>query len=170
VLFFILNTAVEAALVRKLHAALKEKKRRVEEMEMRSSVIQTSQVRPCASFITRVSFRKFRKQEMEKKSEQRAIIMVVFNALINFFLRLPELFFLFSVSKHISEVNVMMHLFDTFPALKFFWIDLAYFCYILTFATNFLIYYLFNQKFKLTFSERSHAKDKNHTVFDNSSL
>jgi Fe2+ transport system protein B len=153
VLFFILNTAVEVALVRKLHAALKEKKRRVEEMEMRSHVEEAR-----VSLMARMSFRKLRKQEMEAKSEQRAIIMVIINAFINFFLRLPELFFLFSVSKNFFGDKQLMHVFDTFPALKFFWIDLAYFCYILTFATNFLIYYLFNQKFKLTFSERSRIK------------
>jgi hypothetical protein len=39
-----------------------------------------------------MSFRKKRKLDIEERSEQRAIIMVVINVLLNFSLRLPELF------------------------------------------------------------------------------
>jgi hypothetical protein len=174
VIFFLLNTTVEVALVRKLHSVLKDKKRRIEDMEMRL-VVESVQANPSANSVTHISFRKLRKQEMEEKSEQRAIIMVVVNAFINFFLRLPELFFLFSISNRIFGGNLLtqhiaassallIHVFDTYPTLKFFWTDLTYFFYILTFATNFLIYYLFNQKFKLTFSARSRAKRNHRTT------
>jgi hypothetical protein len=103
-----------------------------------------------------VSFRRRRKQEIEERSEERAVAMVVINAIFNFLLRLPELFFMFSLSKQLFHFDF----FSSFPNLPLFVTDLAYFFYILTFTTNFLIYYLFNQKFKQSFSQYMHVKKR----------
>jgi hypothetical protein len=147
-LFFVVNTLIEIVLLRKLHRELVVKSRRLTDMEMATRALNA-----------RTTFRRRRKQDIEKKAEQRAIAMVVINALLNFFLRLPELFFLFSISKKIFNVNFLEEYFLAFPSLKFLWSDLTYLFYILTFTTNFFIYYLFNQKFKRTFSKRIQARD-----------
>jgi hypothetical protein len=148
VIFFIVNTSIEIILVRQLRKELHDKKTRHEEMQMTST--DTRAAAP-------LSFRKRRKQEVEGRVEERAIIMVVINALISFFLRLPELFFVFSASKYFSGLKFFLSFSNIVPT---FIPDLAYFTYILTFTTNFIIYYLFNQKFKQTFSKWTHVKPK----------
>ena len=57
------------------------------------------------------------------------------------------------VNIYYANMNVF---FGTFPTLQIFTADFAYFCYILTFATNFLVFFLFNQKFKQTFTRLRH--------------
>jgi hypothetical protein len=86
---FVENTFVEVVLVRKLHTELVDKKARLEKLT--ANTRETSSAQP-------MSFRKKRKLDIEERTEQRAIIMVVINALLNFFLRLPELFVIFSFS------------------------------------------------------------------------
>jgi hypothetical protein len=71
-IFFIVSTAVDVIIVRKLHAELKGKKKKTEEMKARVSADQ-------------ISFRKRRRQEIEDRSEQRAVLMVIINALVSFF-------------------------------------------------------------------------------------
>jgi hypothetical protein len=154
--FFVVNTVVEVTLVKKLHSELKDKQKRLDGMNKLSAAGSSG------ANLVPVSFRKLRKQEIEEKTEQRAIIMVVINALLNFFFRLPELFFLFSISNSlISDDNILSNFFLVFPSLKICTTDLAYFTYILTFSTNFIVYYVFNQKFKQTFSEWRNFKKRN---------
>ena len=105
-------------------------------------------------------FRKRRKQEIEERTEQPAILMVVLNAITNFSLRIPELLVSFSISQALFGSNIFYQFINSFPRLPQSITDLAYFCYILTFTTNFFIYYLFNQKFKQTFSRWTHVKPK----------
>jgi hypothetical protein len=160
--FFIVNTTVEVTLLRKLHAELKEKRTRRDDMQMAS----LSRARSSASSITPMSFRRRRKLEIEERSEQRAIIMVVINTIVNFWFRLPELFLLLATCNSLfanSDINFLWQFFNIFPTLTLFWTDLAYFCYILTFTTNFFIYFLFNQKFKQTFAQWMRVKKKQIT-------
>jgi hypothetical protein len=143
------NITVEVALVRKLHSELEDKKRRAQEMHLNRSATSVSSVQNTNS--ATVGFRRKRKTEIEIKAEQRTIIMVVINAFINFFFRLPELFFLFSISDDLFNENILSEVFNSLVSLGLFWTDLTYFAYILTFSTNFVMYFLFNRKFKKTF-------------------
>jgi hypothetical protein len=152
VVFFAVNTGVEVLLVRRLRAELANKKQRLEDMQM--TTVRSDSIGVNSTPLV-VSFRRMRKQEIEAKTEQRAIIMVVVNATLNFSLRLPELLFLFSLK--LIRSKALFSVLDTFPFLKFFWTDLTFFFYILALSTNFLVYFLFNQKFKRTFSKRAAA-------------
>jgi hypothetical protein len=151
IIFWSVNTFVEVVMIRKLHTELIDKKKRLDGMNSTTSVSKFQKL------VT--SFRKSRKQQIEDGTEGRAILMVVVNALFNFFLRLPELFVVFSISYTLFGAK-LNYLFNPFPSFSLFLTDLAYFCYILTFTTNFFVIYLFNQKFKQTFSEYTHAKQK----------
>jgi hypothetical protein len=155
-MFCIVNTGVEVTLVRKLHSELEDKKKRLEGMSAKPAASSSSSITTAP-----ISFRKRRKQEIEERAEQRAIIMVVINALINLLFRLPELFVLFSISTILFSDLSFWRFFKTFRSLTLFTTDLTYFTYILTFSTNFLVYYLFNLKFKQTFSEWTHTKKRN---------
>jgi hypothetical protein len=155
VLFFLVNTFVELVLLVKLHRELKDKRKRLQGMKNKTNNTDNSE----SSQNTRrvdllMSFRKRRKLNIEETAEQRAITMVCVNASINFFLRLPELLFVFSLCYELFSWSF----FNSFPNLPEFATDLAYLFYILTFTSNFLVYYLFNHKFKQTFANWTHAK------------
>jgi hypothetical protein len=93
-----------------------------------------------------------RKLELDGKKEQCAITMVVSNSLINFLLRFPEIFIFLCNDNFLYPNNVIFTFFDSIARLSDCLIDLSYLTYILTFSSNVLIYYLFNQKFKQAFS------------------
>jgi hypothetical protein len=151
IVFWIVNTFVEVIMLRKLHKELADKKTRLAGMNHTAIIAQVQ--------LVNVSFRKSRKQQIEDGTEGRAILMVVINALFNFILRLPELFVVFSISFTLFG-DQLNYFFNPFPSFSLFLTDFAYFCYILTFTTNFFIIYLFNQKFKQTFSVYTHVKQK----------
>jgi hypothetical protein len=158
VVFGIVSTGVEVTLVRKLHKELCDKKIRLEKMNQTDNL--SSLAKKADTPV--LSFRKRRKQEIEDRTEQRAVIMVIMNALINIFFRLPEIFLTVTVFDRIFIQNFFIRFFlDTFPSLQDFTTDLTYFCFILTLSTNFFIYYLFNLKFKQTFSSWTHTKKRN---------
>jgi hypothetical protein len=146
-IFFIVSTAVDVIIVRKLHAALEDKKTKTKDMKAHVSA-------------DTISFRKKRKLEIEDRSEERAVLMVVVNALFSFFLRLPELLVVLSGSPMLFG-TVLAYFFDLFSSILEFATDVYYLAYILTFSTNFLIYYLFNMKFKETFYEYRNVKKRN---------
>jgi hypothetical protein len=148
VLFFVINTSVEVILVMKLHKEMEQKKKKNLTFKRDKSVK--------AATTTLISFRKKRKQDIEEGAERRAIVMVAVNAVLNFVLRLPELFSVFSISNSL----VGWAFIDAFPTIPILMTDIAYFLYILTFTTTFLIYYLFNLKFKQSFAEYTHAKKR----------
>jgi hypothetical protein len=155
--FFIANTCVEVTIVRKLHSELADKKKRIADMKIKPE----SEEKPSLVIITKPVFsRKKRRQEVEEGAERRSIVMVILNAVVNFFFRLPELLVLLSQSEPLFGFNAIWWFFYTFPSLAIFPTDFGYFAYILTFSTNFIIYYLFNLKFKQTFSEWTHAKKR----------
>jgi hypothetical protein len=127
-----------------LHTELKEKKKRLGENATTAPI----------------SFRRKRKHQIEESAEGRAILMVVFNCALNFILRLPELFFIFTVSHTLFKKMCNYLDGSLFPNFSQITTDLTYLCYVLTFSTNFAVYYLFNQKFKQTFSEMRNVKKK----------
>jgi hypothetical protein len=118
--FVVVNTSVEVVLVRKLHTELADKKARLKKMAAHSRK---------SSAPESLSFRKKRKLDMEERTEQRAIIMVVINALLNFFLRLPELFVIFSLSYDPFGFTFLETLIEAFPNTRTFVTDLTYFFY-----------------------------------------
>jgi hypothetical protein len=126
--FFVVNTSVEVILVRKLHKELADKKKRLEKLE-------TANTR-AISLTESMSFRKKRKLDIEDRAEQRAISMVVINALLNFFLRLPELFVLFTLSYKIFNYSFLNSFIETFANIRTFTTDITYF---------FLHYYVYYQ-------------------------
>jgi hypothetical protein len=119
--FFIANTTVEVTLVRKLHSELEGKKKRLAEMSDKPAAIPST----CTTTAASISFRKRRKQEIEERTEQRAILMVVINAIINLLFRLPELFVVFSISSQLFDDKMFFFFFKTFPSLTIFTTDLA---------------------------------------------
>jgi hypothetical protein len=135
--FFVVNTSIEVKIVRRLHKEIKEKRARIAQMNHKTSsstaaTLSTNQ-------------QDNRKIEEDEKKERRVIKMVIVNGTFNFFLRLPDIFVLF-------ENESVWRLFDnnlTFVAGLFnLFDDIGYFTYILTFSTNFLVFYNFNSKFK----------------------
>jgi hypothetical protein len=82
--FLILNTTVEIVIVRKLQKELLEKRKRLEQLNQMDMGTR-------------------KKLEMYSKKELRAIVMVIMNSLINFFLRLPEILVFISSSNYIMK-------------------------------------------------------------------
>jgi hypothetical protein len=77
---------------------------------------------------------------------------LVANSVVNFFLRLPEIFIFLSAS-----VKIIL-LYNCPQSWESFILDIFYFSYILTFSTNVAMYYLFNTKFKQAFAFWSNVK------------
>jgi hypothetical protein len=94
-----------------------------------------------------------KKEEEDLKKERKVIKMVVLNGIINFVLRAPDmLFWLENVS--IWSIVFKNQIDGTYTTDQVvggifgFIPDIGYFTYILTFTTNFFIFYLFNMNFK----------------------
>jgi hypothetical protein len=148
-----MNTFVEASLVMKMRREIAVKKERIEEEIKVSAANNLS----CSEVVTKVINSKQMKILEDAKKETRAIKMVVANSLINFVLRLPEIFVFFSsnssflnnlVYGKVSDYNCMF-LFNNISSMM---VSVSYFCYILTFTTNVVIYCIFNGKFKHHFA------------------
>jgi hypothetical protein len=92
------------------------------------------------------------KKEEDDKKERRVIKMVILNGVFNFLLRAPDMLF------WMENVNTWSIVFTSFqffsstgqymPGFFSFIADIGYFTYILTFTTNFFIFYTFNKNFK----------------------
>jgi hypothetical protein len=98
---------------------------------------------------------KQKKIEKDAKKETRAIIMVVTNSCVNFFLRLPEILAFFASKNSLltsfiftEDLSSNSVIFDDLTSMI---LSTSYFLFIATFTTNVVIYYLFNQKFKQLF-------------------
>jgi hypothetical protein len=128
VLLFLANTAIEVNIVRRMRKELLEKRAR-------------------SAHLNAVSQR----ADEDEKKERRIIKMVVLNGVFNFFLRSPDLliWLQYSVIREAmvvgftwAEVSVLI------PGFLSFLTDAGYFMFILTFISNFIIFYKFNTKFK----------------------
>jgi hypothetical protein len=95
-----------------------------------------------------------KREEEDMKKERKVIKMVILNGIFNFFLRAPDVLF------WIENENVWFVLFrdqvaiqsnayvSVTPGLFGLIADVGYFTYILTFTTNFVIFFKFNANFK----------------------
>jgi hypothetical protein len=148
--FFIINMGLEAKLVRRMHKELQEKKDRQEKMNASSSSTSS----PLTEAARIIQENKNKKKEKENvKKERKLIKMVVLNSVFNSVLRAPDMFFwientdswclLFTCLNNQLRNNV-----DLFPGLLSFMTDISYLTYIMTFTTNFFIFYKFNKNFK----------------------
>jgi hypothetical protein len=148
VLFLAVNTGVEVALVVRMRKEMRAKRQRMANMHAAAAAADPATVTEAAN-------RPKSKQETEDgKKERRVIIMVVLNSLFNFLLRSPDIlvllesssfYFFFLGSAGVSSGTLLS---QVAPGLLNFLLDLGYFTYILTFTSNFFIYYFFNSKFK----------------------
>jgi hypothetical protein len=154
VVFFVANTGIEGLLVWRMHKELREKRERMIKMNAANSV--SSNVRTISNAAHRLSQTdegiNERNEAEDAKKERRVVKMVVLNSIFNLILRAPDLLF------WIENVNIWCALFIcnnkriTFglfvPGLLGLLADIGYLTYILTFTTNFVIFFKFNKKFK----------------------
>jgi hypothetical protein len=146
--FFILSTIIEIKIVRQMHKELKEKRDRL--LKMNTANLSPSSTSTKMSHIEDDD--KTRKEE-DKKKEQRIIIMVVLNSIFNFFLRAPADFLFWMQKLTFCQVvfsgmnggNIKIGL--SMPGFISFITDIGYLTFIVSFSTNFVIFYFFNSKF-----------------------
>jgi hypothetical protein len=145
--FFLVNTWIEASIVRKLQNELTIKRKKViEEIELFNMHNSAH-----SDVVNKMLRAKQKKIEQDCKKENRAIIMVISNSVISFVLRLPEIFVFISSSDCLFPNNVLYSFFDSFYNFTSMMVSFSYLAYILTFTSNVVIYYLFNTKFKQLF-------------------
>jgi hypothetical protein len=133
--FLIGNTWIEVMIVRRLHVELEKKKLKLATLHMNS---------------TRVNEQKMR---ADHKKENRAIVMVILNGFINVIMRLPEFFVFISNSNFMFQGN---QLYGTLCFTYEMCMELVNYCdllFILTFTTNYFIYYFFNKKIRSSLNE-----------------
>jgi hypothetical protein len=144
-LFFILNTGLEVKIVFRMRKELKEKRERLRRMHAANALVTTSE---------RVSkiIQNFKvNEEHDDIKERRVIRMVVFNSVFNFVLRATEMLFWMenaSIWMILFPGNVLSSIGTAVHGILSFIADIGYLAYILTFSTNFLIFYKFNAKFR----------------------
>jgi hypothetical protein len=131
VLFAFSITCLEILIALKLHRELTGSKRR---MAVVSYSEDTNEVK-----ISKI-------EEAVHKIEHRAIALMMFNAFVYFVLRFPELFALFQYTRDFSSNYVyvyfceMLDVCDRLP-------EYANFFYILTFSTNYFMYFVLRKTF-----------------------
>jgi hypothetical protein len=147
-----LNTGLEVKIVRRMQKELREKRERLAKMNTHHSNITNGSAGDEAKSETDLEDKK--REEEDRKKERKVIKMVVFNGILNFVLRAPEMVFwiensnswpvLFSLNfnKHSGPIVSF-----SFPGFLNLIADVGYFAYILTFSSNFLIFYKFNKNF-----------------------
>jgi hypothetical protein len=144
-LLFLLNTGIEVAIVRRMKKELREKRARMTNMNATANSSVPALTSAASSTVL-----SDKKREDDEMKERRVIKMVVLNSVLNLILRAPDLLF------WIENRNVLLLLIQSFllddsqpvPGLLSLVADIGYFTYILTFTTNFFIFYHFNTKFK----------------------
>jgi hypothetical protein len=142
--FFILNTSTEVNMVRRMQKELKEKRQRLAVMNTAKSLSLSAEAR------TTQTDQNKKREEDDCKKERRVIKMVVLNSIFNFVLRVPDMLF------WMENMNIWSVVFkitygstnQNTPGILNLIVDVGYFSYILTFCSNFIIYYKFNKNFK----------------------
>jgi hypothetical protein len=152
--FFILNTGIEVKIVRRMHKELKEKRERLAQMHA-SNLLPSN---PVEASIHESTNEDKKKETEDGKKERRVIKMVILNGVLNFFLRAPDM--LFWLENKITWSILLVHINDitdfnsdyilnnAAPGMLSLIADIGYLTYILTFSTNFLVFYKFNKNFK----------------------
>jgi hypothetical protein len=143
IVFAACNMAIEIAIVKRLRTEITARHERL--------VVMSSSLSPSALQ---------KKIGDERKKEQRAVLMVVSNSVVTFFLRLPEFFAFVGLSHVILPDNSLHLLFCARLDLCSDMLNTKEFFFILTFTANFLNYYFFNLKFRQAFLFWPHVKAK----------
>jgi hypothetical protein len=148
-LFFILNTVIEVKIVRRMHKELAEKRERMAKLHTTRARLSITLLTPTTNMSQEDMEKK--KKEDDTKKERRVIKMVVLNSILNIVLRAPDLLFWMensSIWSFLFTNHVINEINRTIPGILAFIADIGYFTYILTFITNFFIFYNFNKNFK----------------------
>jgi hypothetical protein len=142
---FLLNTGVEVMIVWRMHKELKDKR------ERRLNVFHLLPIEDANQPNAETGIR--RQEEEDGRKERQIIKMVLLNGVLNFILRAPDALFWLENSANWSLIltnsfESFNNLTQTFvPGLFNLLADFGYFTYILTFSTNFFVFYKFNSKF-----------------------
>jgi hypothetical protein len=148
--FFILNTTIEVKIVRRMQKVLREKRERMQKMNASkpSAIALTGAYKPFQAD------EDMKKAEYEDGKKEREVIkMVVLNGFLNFIFRAPDLLFWLEYKNILSTIFIYRPLNDSLsgyntPGLLTLIADISYLTYVVTFSTNFLIFYKFNKNFK----------------------
>jgi hypothetical protein len=143
VVFFMLNTSIEIKVVMRMHKELKEKRVRIEQMNAVSSR------GAAASAVSQSQSNDSKKKaEEDERKERRTIMMVVLNGVFNFVLRSPEMLVWLETSTSFDRIiSNRLNLRYYMPSFWNLVQDVGNFGFLLTFCTNFFIFYRFNKKF-----------------------
>jgi hypothetical protein len=149
--FFILNTGIEIKIVRRMHKELQEKRERFAKTNVTNLSSSATSER---SKTSEGENDDKKREEEDRKRERRVIMMVVFNSILNIILRAPDMLCwmenyqiwqdLFTDKNSTSSLNGVGKI---VPGLMSLITDIGYLSFILTFSTNFFIFYKFNAKF-----------------------
>jgi hypothetical protein len=161
--FFIINTVFEVKIVRRMQKELREKRERMGRMNAPKTLAST--ILKNGAKTSQADEEKKKAEDEDGKKERKVIKMVVFNGVFNFIFRAPDLLFWMENKKILSHKLPQMNSLSLYgevynmsksntPGLLNLIADIAYLTYILTFTTNFVIFYNFNKNFKeaITFS------------------
>jgi hypothetical protein len=148
--FFFLNAGVEVRIVRRMHKELKEKRERLARIRGKNNAAHSPSIGDANQQNAEAEIRC--QEEEDGRKERQIIKMVLLNGVCNFVLRAPDALFWLENSgnwKLITNTNeVLRDLTQIYvPGLFNLLADIGYFTYILTFSTNFFIFYKFNSKF-----------------------
>jgi hypothetical protein len=159
--FFLINTVIEVKIVRRIHKELSEKRERLARLKCDETSLSTVTTAYSATKSTSKADESKNKIDKENEKKERKVIkMVVLNGIFNFVLRAPEIFFWIENASIFSLVfpdqsRPMDYLSDRSSGLGYYVpgllglvADIGYLSYILTFTTNFIIFYKFNKNFK----------------------
>jgi hypothetical protein len=150
--FFILNTGIEIKIVCHMVKELKDKKEWMSKMN--DAKLSTSSAVTTPSIALQADLNDKKKEDEDVKRKRKVILMVILNSIFNLLLRSPDILF------WLENKNIYTFLFtfenaDDYLSVRSlkvsgllsFVADMSYFTYILTFTTNFVIFYKFNTKF-----------------------
>jgi hypothetical protein len=150
--FFILNTILEVKIVRRLQKELKEKRERLVKMNCAKSFVSACSVVAKNKSET-APIQKKREEEDEEK-ERKVIKMVLINGFFNFVLRAPDMLFWMENQDIYAAVFINFSFWAVnsgdrliAPGLLNVLADIGYLTYILTFSSNFFVFYNFNKNF-----------------------
>jgi hypothetical protein len=150
---FVVNTTIEVKIVYRMQKELKEKRKRLFEMNAVKESLSPATTKLTAAAENQLIENKKREEEDAKK-ERRVIKLVILNSIFNFVLRSPDILFLLNntimwpIIMGGSGFGISSTLGQYVPGIFSFMADIGYLTYTLTFTTNFFIFYTFNTKFK----------------------
>jgi hypothetical protein len=124
-----------------LQKELKEKRERLAKMNSHKPTQTIDAVKGKHESHTTTEDKK--RVEEDGKIERMVIKMVVINGLLNFILRAPDMLFWMEN----TNMFVLISAYHMPPGILSFIADIGYFSYILTFSTNFVIFFKFNKNF-----------------------